>query len=165
MTDFYKKQDYPSKLEKEAMWDHIEDSILKQGKRPGSLVIQWRSFILGNAAAVLVILAAIGVYSIIQNFHHMDMAPQAKIATAYESAMKQLTSVTPVIIKQANDIERPVLESKLRNIEDLDKMIHEIRADMLVNGSSQVKQNQLRRLYAMKLEYVKELLLAGKVNL
>ena len=165
MTDFYRKQDHPSRLEKDAMWNQIEEHIFSEKKRPRATVIQWRSFLLGNVAAILIIFAAIGVYSIVINFHHMELTPQTKIDTAYESALKQLTSVTPVIIKQANDVEKPVLESKVRNIEDLDKMIQEIRTDMLINGSSQVKQNQLRRLYAMKLEYVKELLLAGKVNL
>lgn len=165
MTDFYRKQDHPGKLEKGAMWNQIEDSVFQKRQGPHATVIQWRSFLLGNAAAVLIIFAAIGVYSVVTNFHHMEMAPQTKIDTAYESAMKQLTSVAPVIIKQANDVEKPMLESKVRNIEDLDKMIREIRTDMLINGSSRVKRNQLRRLYAMKLEYVKELLLAGKVNL
>lgn len=165
MTDFYKKQDHPSRLEKDAMWDQVENSVFQNRKKPRATIIQWRSFLLGNVAAVLIIFAAIGVYSVVENVHRMEMAPQTKIDTAYESAMKQLTSVAPVIIKQANDVEKPMLESKVKNIEDLDNMIQEIRTDMLINGSSQVKQNQLRRLYAMKLEYVKELLLAGKVNL
>jgi len=62
-------------------------------------------------------------------------------------------------------VERPILESKIKNIEDLDAMIDEIRNDMLLNGSSDIKRRQLKRLYAMKMDHVKELLLFDEVSM
>jgi len=47
----------------------------------------------------------------------------------------------------------------------LDAMIDEIRNDMLLNGSSDIKRRQLKRLYAMKMDHVKELLLLDEVSM
>jgi len=113
----------------------------------------------------LIILASIGAYTVYDHIQTEHTSTQYKIDKAYQSAMQQMVSVTPDIVKQANDVEKPVLESKIQNIRNLDKMIKELQRDMAVNGSSAVKKAQLRRLYAMKMDYVKELLLAGKVNL
>jgi hypothetical protein len=83
----------------------------------------------------------------------------------YERAMNQLISVTPDLMQQAGEVERSVIESKIKRIEDLDAMIEEIRNDMLLNGTSTVKRMQLKRLYAMKMDHVKELLLLDEVAL
>lgn len=167
MDEFYHSYEHPDNHEKEMIWSGIQRELNHHNSRGKgrATIIHWRSFLLGNVAAILLILASIGAYTVYDHIQAENTSTQYKIDKAYRSAMQQMVAVTPEIVKQANAVEKPVLESKIQNIENLDKMIKELRMDMALNGSSDVKKAQLRRLYAMKMDYVKELLLAGKVNL
>ena len=167
MDEFYHSNELPDDHEKELIWSGIQRELSTYNSRRegAATIVHWRSFLMGNVAAILLILASTGAYTVYDPIQTENTSTQYKIDKAYQSAMQQMVSVTPEIVKQANDVEKPVLESKIQNIRNLDKMIKELRTDMAINGSSDVKKAQLRRLYAMKMDYVKELLLAGKVNL
>jgi hypothetical protein len=165
MKEFYYREEHPSDHEKDMMWSGIQKGMAQRTQSKRATIIHWRSFIMGNVASIILILSAIGAYTVYNHFSMEDMSTQYKIDHAYESAMQRLVSITPEIVKQASDVQKPVLESKIQNIENIDKMIKEIRTDMMLNGSSDIKKAQLRRLYAMKMDYVRDLLLAGKVNL
>jgi hypothetical protein len=79
--------------------------------------------------------------------------------------MNRLLDAAPQASRLASDAGRMKVESRLRGIEDLDAMIEEIRNDMLINGSNDIKKKQLRSLYAMKMDMVKELVLDGEITL
>jgi len=161
---FYTPNDSPSEMERESMWNQIELAVAEQ-KLHTLKPLHWRSFWFGCAASILILLSVIGLYAVTKTLFS-ESRPQAYILdSTYERAMNQLISVTPNLVKQAGEVERPILESKIKNIEDLDAMIDEIRNDMLLNGSSDIKRRQLKRLYAMKMDHVKELLLLDEVSM
>lgn len=163
-TPFYQHDDKPSSLEKQQMWNSIELAVAEQRLHQVK-PLHWRSFWMGSAASILILLAAIGLFSIGKALSSDTSVQASVLDTKYERAMNQLISVTPDLMQRAGEIERSVIESKIKRIEDLDAMIDEIRNDMLLNGSSDIKRMQLKRLYAMKMDQVKELLLFDEVSL
>lgn len=161
---FYSLDDEPTRPEKEMMWNQIEIAVAEQRIR-SIKTVHWKSFWFGSAASILVLLSLVGLFTIIRSLSTTSQSSAYALDNSYERAMKQLVSITPNMVKNADEIERPVLESKIKNIEDLDSMIEEIRNDMLLNGASDIKRRQLKRLYALKMDNVKDLLLSDEVSM
>lgn len=158
---FYSPEEHPTRFESDQIWNAIEPNIPKATRR-SAVVIDWRSFMFGNVAAVLIVFAGIGVYSVALSGNSLQ---GDRIDMAYEQAMNSLVSLSPEIIEGAPEDRKARLETTMLNIEDIDRVINEIRDDMLINGTSEIKQRQLRQMYAMKMDYLKELLLNGEVDL
>lgn len=158
---YYSPDEHPSRSESDLIWNAIEPNIPKSARR-SAVVIDWRSFAFGNVAALLIIFAGIGVYSVAISGGGIQ---GDRIDLAYEQAMNSLVSLSPEIIDGAPEDRKARLETTMLNIEDIDRVINEIRDDMLLNGTSEIKQRQLRQMYAMKMDYLKELLLNGEVDL
>lgn len=161
---FYSPDDEPSRQEKEMMWNQIEIAVAEQRIR-SIKTVHWKSFWFGSVASILVLLSIVGLFTVIRSLSTASQSSAYALDNSYERAMKQLVSITPNLVKNADEIERPVLESKIKNIEDLDSMIEEIRNDMLLNGASDIKRRQLKRLYALKMDHVKDLLLSDEVSM
>jgi hypothetical protein len=158
---FYSPDEHPSRSESDQIWATIEPNLPQMARR-SAVIIDWRSFMYGNVAAILILFSGIGMYSVVGS----GTPPQGnKIDLAYEQAMNTLVSLSPELIDAAPEDRKARLETTVMNIEDIDRVINEIRDDMLLNGTSEIKQRQLRQMYAMKMDYLKELLLNGEVNL
>jgi hypothetical protein len=158
---FYTTDEHPSSSESDIIWNAIEPNIPKVTRR-SAVIIDWRSFIYGNVAAMMILFSGIGVYSVVGT----DTATRGdRIDLAYEQAMNTLVSVSPELLDGAPEDRKARLENTILDIEDIDRVINEIRDDMLINGTSEIKQRQLRQMYAIKMDYLKELLLNGEVNL
>ncbi len=158
---FYSPDEHPTKSEADQIWAQIEPHIPVAVRR-SAVIIDWRSFIYGNGAAMLLLFSGVGVYSVLSSG---APARGDRIDLAYEQAMNTLVSVSPELIDGAPEDRKARLETTVLNIEDIDRVINEIRDDMLLNGTSEIKQRQLRQMYAMKMDYLKELLLNGEVDL
>ncbi|TNE68426.1 hypothetical protein EP331_15830 [bacterium] len=163
-SDFYSPSDTPGRHEKEMMWNRIELAVAEQRIR-SIKSIHWKSFWFGCAASVLIVFSVIGLFTVFRSVTAPNPNSGYALDMTYERAMNQLVSMTPNLVKQADEVERPVLESKIKNIEDIDSMIEEIRNDMLLNGVSDIKRRQLKRLYALKMDHVKDLLLSDEVSM
>jgi hypothetical protein len=160
-NSYYSPNDYPNAGEKDEIWARIEHNLPKSQQR-SAVIIHWRSFIFGNVAALLILFSGIGIWFII-NSPILDRT--ARVDMAYENAMNTIVNVSPDLLDSAPDERKAMLESTIMNIEDIDRVINEIRDDMLINGTSEIKQRQLRQMYAMKMDNLKDLLLAGEVEL
>jgi predicted lipoprotein len=158
---YYTPDEHPSRMESDQIWKAIEPNI-PQVVRRSAVIIDWRSFLYGNVAALVLLFSGIGIYSVLNSG---SPSSGDRIDVAYEQAMNTLVSVSPELIDSAPDERRARLETTVMNIEDIDRVINEIRDDMLLNGTSEIKQRQLRQMYAMKMDYLKELLLNGEVDL
>ncbi|MEQ8580028.1 MAG: hypothetical protein RIC57_07710 [Balneola sp.] len=154
--NFYSKKDLPSHLQKEKMWDNIESEILI--KRQPNILFHWKSFLIGNAAAVLLIFSSIGIVSTYNNLFD-DSSTEEQVYETLNTATKQLQSLTPLLIQQASEQNKNSIESTADAISEIDKLIDEIKSDMLFNGTSPSKEESLKRLYATKLDFYKEILL------
>lgn len=161
---FYNLSDSPSEMEKNDMWADIENSTRLFKKGP--IHLHWRSFIIGNAAAVLFIFASIGLYSTGKNLLESSdkTSNQEKVYEALSSASDQLKTLTPLLIDQASEVNKPSVESMATAIEEIDRLIIELKQDIFINGETPVKRNNLKQLYATKLDFYKDLLLKEEIN-
>ncbi|RNC79621.1 MAG: hypothetical protein ED557_13945 [Balneola sp.] len=157
---FYNSSDLPTEEEKQAVWGGVQSSLKKP--KPAKIIhIHWKSFWVGNAAAVLLIFAAVGIVftgNSLQNLSNAENSDE-QIYETLNSATNQLSDLPPLLIDQATEGRRSSLESTTHAIEEIDLLIEELKTDILINGESPVKRNTLKRLYATKLDFYKDLLL------
>lgn len=159
--EFYQQHELPDNIEKERMWQQITTRLPGRSS-PGIAVIHWKSFLIGAAAALILTFAGIGAFAVVNGL----FGPRtSSLDEAYSEAMNRLMDTVPPVSQTASDPGGQVLESRIRGIEDLDAMILEMRNDILLNGNSDMKNRQLRSLYAMKMDMVKELVLEGAISL
>ena len=153
---FYSEQDQPSPFQKEMMWENIESEI--SANKNARILFHWKSFLIGNAAAILLIFSSIGVVSTYNNFFDRS-STEEQVYETLNTATKQLQHLTPLLIQQASEQNKNSIESTATAIAEIDKLINEIKSDMLINGSSPAKETSLKRLYATKLDFYKKILL------
>lgn len=153
--NFYSDQELPTVHQKQQMWESIEQNL--SPLRKVIPLFHWKSFWIGNAAAILLFFAGIGVSNTIQNFSGSTTDEQVYETLAI--ATHQLQELTPLLIKQANEPNQLALKSTASAITEIDKLIEEMKTDIQINGSSPAKETGLKRLYATKLEFYKEILL------
>jgi hypothetical protein len=159
MNSFYNESDKPTQAERSAMWNEIDKGT--QPEQKTATVFHWRSFWIGNAAAILIGFALVGVFAT-GNALINSGQQQSSDEQMYEtltSATDQLKNLPPILIDQASDERKPDLQSTTRAIQEIDNLIEEIKQDILINGETPAKRNNLKRLYATKLDFYKDLLL------
>lgn len=158
-NSFYTSPDFPTEKENNTMWEEIESSLPKPKSK--FINVHWRSFWIGNAAAVLILFASIGLFStgklLLEN--NSEGSSDEQVYETLSSASDQLKGLTPLLIEQATELNKSSIESTAMAIEEIDLLIQEIKEDMLINGASPTKRNNLKRLYATKLDFYKDLLL------
>ncbi len=154
--NFYSEDDMPSNKQKELIWNNIKASIPIKTK--SNILFHWKSFALGNVAAVLLIFSTIGIISTYNNVFDRS-STEEQVYETLNTATKQLQDLTPLLIQQANEQNKNSIQSTADAIDEIDKLINEIKTDMLINGSSPSKETSLKRLYATKLDFYKEILL------
>ncbi|MFV1884227.1 MAG: hypothetical protein ACMZ7B_07060 [Balneola sp.] len=159
-NSFYNPSEQPTSEEKEVMWKSISQR-LDSPKVPTILNLHWRSFWVGNAAAILLGFALIGIYSAGSFFLNSAQQKDSdqQVYETLNTATNKLRELPPLLIDQATEPNKSSLESTALAIEGIDRLIDEIKEDMLINGETPVKRSNLKRLYATKLDFYKELLL------
>ncbi|MBO6525168.1 MAG: hypothetical protein JJ971_15170 [Balneolaceae bacterium] len=155
----YDPSDSPTLKERELMWENISES-LDVNPKPTIHNLHWRSFWIGNAAAILVAFALIGVFNTADTFlDGNQVSGEDQMYETLTSATNQLRNLPPLLIDQASEPKKSSLESTVMAIEEIDRLIEEIKHDILINGETPIKQQNLKRLYATKLDFYKDLLL------
>ncbi len=155
--NFYSDKDYPSLKQKQHIWKNIEREL--PSKKTSNVHVHWRSFWIGSAAAILLIFAGIGMYNTVINMRPAAASVDQQMYETLSTATKQLRDLTPLLIQEAQEQNRPSIESTANAIEEIDRLIDEIKTDISINGPSPTKESSLKRLYATKLDFYKELLL------
>lgn len=161
---YYRAADEPTTGEKASMWTAVARRLPGAGSPDRGPVLHWRSFWLGQAAAVLLLLAVFGGYTLWQDLGG-GSSPDSPLQRTYRSSLQEMASSTQFLSLPSGEQQREILDSQLRGLEEIDRMIAEIRSDMLLNGSTRAKRHQLRRLYATKLEFVKKLILTEEESI
>ena len=156
MKKFYDNDDHLTPTEKHKMWNKIEDSLPQTNSNIISL--HWKSFWIGQAAAILLVMASIGIYSSSQ-FFYTSKTIEEQYDETLTSASDELSNLKPLILLQANERTKPSLESTIQGIEEIDRLIDELKEEIFINGISPEKKAQLQHLFATKLDFYKELIL------
>lgn len=153
---FYNEEEYPSISQKQLMWKNIEQKL--PHRKNTSVHFHWKSFWIGNVAAILLLFAGIGVNSTLNEFDN-NITSEEQVYETLTKATHQLQKLTPLLIQQANEQNQMSIESTADAIVEIDRLIEEMKIDIQFNGSSPSKENSLKRLYATKLDFYKEILL------
>ncbi|MDZ7773445.1 MAG: hypothetical protein U5K31_12005 [Balneolaceae bacterium] len=168
--EYYREEDRPTSSEKSSMWTAVAQRLpgggagstsgreAGQGSPHRGAAFHWRSFWMGQAAAVLLLLALFGAYTLWQELGG-DSAPESRLQQTYRTSLQELASSAQFLSTPASEVQQEALDSQLRGLQEIDRMIEEMRSDMLLNGSTRAKRSQLRRLYATKLDFVQKLIL------
>lgn len=158
----YPEMDSPSEPEKEKMWSAIQFHLSSTGNSKNSF--HWKSFWIGNVAALLLLFAGIGVYSTANHMFGESSHSSERMYAALSIATDQLKEITPILIEQAEMQHRSSIESTAEAIIEIDQLIEELKTDMLLHGTTPSKQSNLKQLYATKLDFYKELLLNEEIK-
>lgn len=159
---YYEDRDHPDQREKKEMWQSVRQSLPAGNSTP--IHIHWMSFWMGQAAAVLLILAIAGGFSLWNRPGTPVSAPENNLQEVYITSLNELIKAQPVLTYPNSEQKIAVLQSQINGLEELDRMIFELQQDIMDNGSTQTKRQQLRRLYATKLDFIKKLILTDENN-
>ncbi len=153
----YPDIDLPTGQEKEKMWSAIQSHLSPTINPENSF--HWRSFWIGNAAALLLLFAGIGIYSTTKYMLSDTRLSTERMYTALSTATDQLKEITPILIEQAESQNKSSIKSTAEAIAEIDQLIEELKTDMLLHGATPSKQSNLKQLYATKLDFYRDLLL------
>jgi hypothetical protein len=158
---YYTNNDQISTSERKLLWQRVHPKVPKPKGVDTTISLHWTSFLYGNVAAAVFIFAAFGAWSLLQDTQIQD---QVRSEIAYEQGMQLMMQSTAEMVATAPMHKRELLEAKVMSIEDIDRAIEDIRNDMIADGITPINQRQLRAMYALKLDYLKELLIAGDLE-
>jgi len=159
---YYEDRDHPDQPEIEEMWKSVRRSLPGGNSTP--IHIHWKSFWIGQAAAILLVLAILGTFTAWEAILANQNSESNDLRERYITSLQEMVRAHPVIQYPESEHEKATLKSRLDGLEELDRMILELQQDIMVNGSTQTKQQQLRRLYATKLDFIKKLILTDENN-
>lgn len=154
---YYRNSDHPSPGEQEQIWHTVKRHL--PGRAPTGKPIHWKSFWIGQAAAILLILALIGAHQVWTQAYFDRSASENDFRQVYRTSLEQMADAGRWMEFTGNEPEQDAAQSLIRGLNEVDRIIEEMRNDMLLNGSTQAKRRQLRRLYATKLNFVQKLIL------
>jgi hypothetical protein len=161
---FYQPADFPTREERRTMWNRIKGHTLAE--RPFLSIPDRRSFFFGVAAAFLLVLSSLGLFTALQHLADSEQPAEIQFDQAYRSAIRQFEDVLPVVSRAGgNDQARDLLQTRRKQIEMIDAAILELRSDVPKTDLSALKQARLRQLYTLKLQVLLEIIEQGDVEL
>ncbi|MCF8242379.1 MAG: hypothetical protein K9J16_13425 [Melioribacteraceae bacterium] len=149
---FYKDdQNIPSKKRRE-IWRNISNRLPK-GESSINSFIHKQSFALGFAFSLLLILSAIGLYSVINSIN-ISKGENEIINNTYSAAINEFERSLPIILSSKNmSMETSqILEARKEQLDFIDSAIDEMRSES--PNYIEEKQKRLRDLYRMKLKII-----------
>jgi hypothetical protein len=163
---FYTSADSPTRGSKKRMWRSVEREIAPR-RHAFFFVQDRRSFAYGMAAAFLLMLSSVGGITIVRQIAENAQPPVERLDRAYRSAISEFERVVPSVIAAAQQ-GKPTggeFSSWQEQLRRLDGVIRELRQQMNGIDLSPLKREQLRRLYALKLQILQQMIEEGEVEL
>lgn len=167
---FYAPSDAPSPESRRRMWSNIEARLRPQGRL--WLVLERRSFALGMAASVLLLLAAYGAVSAVERLVDRSRPAALRVDQAYRAAIREfemLASEPPraqtVNSQDAAVPRQEIFRSRQDELRSIDEGIASLRSEMTSGDASPVKRARLRDLYAKKLIVLQNMIEQGEITL
>lgn len=167
---FYAPSDEPPVVTRRRMWTNVESRLRPQG-RPW-LVLERRSFALGMAASVLLLLAGFGALSAVERMLDKGRPAALRVDQAYQAAIREfemLASEPPrvqtVNIQDAVVSRQEIFQSRQDELRAIDEGIASLRSEMTSGDASPVKRARLRDLYAKKLIVLQNMIEQGEITL
>ncbi len=155
---FYSDKDYPDQRKRSEMWNRIEEELPEKNSFK-NIMIEWRSFSYGIAAAVVFFFCGIGVYSTLSSARFGNAPEIEKINKTYQTTIAKFEKLIPKEPAGGNLSVRvdDYLSSRYERLETIDEAIGQINKDDKKDYSF-YKQKRILELYKMKLEMLEEIL-------
>lgn len=156
--NFYDKKDIPKNYQKRRIWNNVARELIKDysDKRK---YIEWRSFALGLAAAVILFFTSIGIYTVVNSISEKQKPHIVHLTEAYKTTVSKLENMIPENIKsgQTVNIDDEILPKKER-LTYVNEAINDLQNEYNKNDYSRLKLERLYSLYKMKLEILEEII-------
>jgi hypothetical protein len=154
MNEFYKKSDSPDFKTRLRMWNSVRREIRKE--KQSYYGLDFRSFSLGMAAAVILFFSFIGIRSTVLNFIESKRPLDERINRVYDETIDKLENKLPMVLsgkKKSVNVD-DLIEVQLEGLESINDAIVDLKLNQDSYNQSPVKQRRLRELYKMKLEII-----------
>lgn len=159
---FYNQDDLPDQKTKELLWKSIRRGI-------GSHLwhsLERRSFLLGMAASLVLMFAAVGTYTSVKDAVDYAQPNIVKLDRAYQAAIREFENITTRQgVHKASGQANSSLESRKEQLRGLEQAIEDLRRQTAGNDLSELKRAKLRELYGMKLKILQEMVEQGEIDL
>jgi len=157
---FYDDNEYPNKELSEMMWEEIKHNITPI-KKEFNFLIEKKSFAFGFAAAVLLLITSINLYTYLTSFTIRSEPEISKINRVYSQTINGMEKLLPAALfnetKIVNVDKR--LQADLENFSNVNQAINELKFEFVPDDISLIKQKRLRTLYQIKLKIIEQLIL------
>ncbi|MCP5061493.1 MAG: hypothetical protein GY936_03410, partial [Ignavibacteriae bacterium] len=144
---FYDENEYPDKELSEIMWNEIKHNITPI-KKEFNFFIEKKSFAFGFAAAVLLILTSINLYTYLTSFAIRSESEILKINRVYSQTINGMEKLLPAALfseKQIVNVDER-LQADLENFSNVNQAINELKLEFVPEDISLIKQKRLRSL-------------------
>ena len=157
---FYKNEDNASPERKKFIWRKIYSGIETENFFKG---IESRSYILGAATAVIVLLAAIGLFSIVNQISEKHEPEIVKLNETYSVTLAKLERLTDNVKSYSHETNiDEILIAKKDNLKGIDQEITELNKGNGNDDLSYLKQLHLLELYRIKLKLIEDIIIMGE---
>jgi hypothetical protein len=164
--DFYTSDELPDKKRTNAMWQFIRRSSSRLRTEP-MLVRDWRSFLYGMAATVVLGLALVGAWTIARQTLENSQPQPLRLEQAYVSAIHEFERVIPSVKVNTAQYSRDAGQFSQRHAQLMlvDAAITELRRQTNGTDLSPMKRERLRDLYRKKLQILQQMIEEGEIEL
>lgn len=155
---FYNEKDFLNENKKEIIWNKISNEINAGTKR--NFHFEWRSFLIGAAAAVFLLFASIGIKTVIENQIFHSEPEYVKLDRSIREAANKFEKFIPAgrEIEYGSVAVDDFISSRKEKLENVNYGITELQKDLGGVRYSQIKYRKLRELYLMKLNIIEEII-------
>lgn len=166
--EFYAPSDEPSEAARRRMWARVAANI--RPARSPWLMLDRRSFALGMAASVVLLLAGYGAAVAVGRTLDQQRPSAVRVDLAYRAAIREFETLASEGPSTATDAplavsRQEVLRSRQDQIRTIDEGIATLQSELRAGDLSPVKRARLRDLYARKLAVLQEMVEQGEITL
>ncbi len=144
---------------KSRIWRNVKRDLRPERKSLLS-VIEFRSFAIGMAAAVILFFTVVGVETTLSGYIESKRPVTQKINNVYSETIDRFEKTLPIVSvdASASTKDQRLIPVKMEELRTIDEAIKIFKDDQGKNDNSPLKQTKLRELYKMKLQLLNELL-------
>lgn len=156
--DFYFEHEKMTADQKRRVWSRIRRNL--KSKNLSLFSIEFRSFAFGFAASLLLLFAALGIFSLIQNSVYENQPDVIKLNNIYKQTISEMEQILPSQnrLRNASIIVDEKIAGKKDKLANLNQAINEINSESRFELYTSLKQERLLNLYKMKLQVIEDII-------
>lgn len=164
--DFYRADELPDGRSMKRMRQAVEAGIPQFRSNPW-IVGDYRSFYVGMAASIVLMLALVGAWTLAKQAFENAQPEPLKVERAYVSAIQEFERVVPSIEVKGN--VKPQAAEQLKQRQEQLRLVNaavkELRQETNGRDLSPLKRERLRQLYSQELKILQQMIEAGDIEL